>query len=84
MNETGTDLDSVGKGVLGTGGQQILIPADVLLGCDTATGSLVLQKSGSGSFKVPDRLVAPAGQTPYLVVVFIVHQAADEVRVSCI
>ena len=84
MNETGTDLDSVGKGVLGTGGQQISIPASVMLGCDTATGSLVLEKSGSGSFKVPDRLVAPAGQTPYLVIVFIVHQAADEVRVSYI
>jgi hypothetical protein len=84
MNETGTDVDSVGKGLLAAGGQKISIPADVLLGCDKASSSLVLEKSGSGSFTVPDRLVAPAGQTPYLVVVFLVHQAADEVAVSYI
>ena len=81
LNETGTEPDPAGLGLPDS--QRISI-VGTSIGCDDAGGKMVRAKSESGSFSVPDRLVPAAGQTPFLVVTFMVDQYMDAVSVSYI
>lgn len=79
LNETGTEPDPVGLGLPES--QRISI-MDTRIGPDDASGKMVREQSASGSFTVPDRLVAPPGQTSFLVVEFMVDQYLDAVWVT--
>ena len=81
FNETGAGPDQAGYTL--NDAQRISI-LSASIGCDTATGKMVASKTASGSFTVPDRLVAPAGQSAWLVVLFSVMQDLDTVSVAYI